>query len=214
MKNLLKIMFGLVILSLIGTLVLYPLLPPKVPSHWNFNWEIDGYSNKPFVFVMATLPLIIYLLLILVPKIDPRRDSYQKHHKAYNAFIAVLMLMLIVVHWLIILTALNIPVNARLLFSLAMGSLLIVSGNYMGQIRQNYTFGIKTPWTLADETVWKKTHRKGGLAFIISGLVFILGGFVPNSYPLLIGLTFLMLAIIYLTIYSYLEFKKIKSKPE
>lgn len=212
MKNLLKIIFGIVILSLIGTLILYPLLPPKVPSHWNFNWEIDGYSNKPFVFVTAALPIVIYLLLILVPKIDPRRDSYQKHHKAYNAFIAFLMIMFVVIHWMTILTALDIPVNVRLLFGLAMGSLLIVSGNYMGQIRQNYTFGIKTPWTLADETVWKKTHRKGSAAFIISGIIFILGGFVANSYPLLIGLAFLMITTVYLIIYSYLEYKKVKNK--
>lgn len=210
MKTFIKIAFGLVLISIIATIFVYPSLPAKVPSHWNFNWEIDGYANKNFVFFTALLPFAIYLFLILVPKIDPRRDSYAKHQKAYGVFSAFMMLFLVIIHWLTVLTALKMSINPQLVFSLALGALFMIIGNYMSQIRPNYTFGIKTPWTLADPTVWKKTHRQGSFAFMATGIIFILSGILGNSYLMLGAFIFIIVSTIYLFIYSYLEFKKIK----
>lgn len=210
MKTLQKIVIGLAILSLIGTFLVYPMLPSKIPSHWNINWEIDAYAGKSFLFFTASLPIVFYLLLMVIPKIDPRKDSYQKHQKAYWVFSTFMMMFFIVLHWLTILVALKIQVNIKLFFSLTFGLLFIVIGNYMGQIRPNYTFGIRTPWTLADETVWKKTHRKGGIIFIATGLIFVLGGVLTSSYTMVAAMAFLLMAIIYLMVYSYREYKKIK----
>lgn len=61
----------------------------------------------------------------------------------------------------------------------AAGVLFIVVGNVFGKLRWNYTVGIRTPWTLADERVWDKTHRFGGWVFVIGGFVLLASTFTP-----------------------------------
>jgi len=55
----------------------------------------------------------------------------------------------------------------------ATGVLLIAVGNYLGKARRNAVFGVRTPWTLADATVWDRTHRFTGVAMVLGGLVLI-----------------------------------------
>ena len=55
----------------------------------------------------------------------------------------------------------------------ATGVLLIAVGNYLGKARRNAIVGLKTPWTLADDTVWDRTHRFTGLGMVIGGLVLV-----------------------------------------
>jgi hypothetical protein len=55
----------------------------------------------------------------------------------------------------------------------ATGVLLIAIGNYLGKARRNAVFGLRTPWTLADDTVWDRTHRFTGGAMVLGGLVLI-----------------------------------------
>jgi uncharacterized membrane protein len=45
---------------------------------------------------------------------------------------------------------------------LLIGVLYLVFGNYFKTIKANYFIGIRTPWTLENETVWKETHKLGG----------------------------------------------------
>lgn len=47
--------------------------------------------------------------------------------------------------------------------------LFLVIGNVMGKLRPNYTVGIRTPWTLANDRVWDQTHRFGGKTFVFAG---------------------------------------------
>lgn len=62
------------------------------------------------------------------------------------------------------------------------GIVLIVVGNYIPKTRQNYTVGIRTPWTLNNEENWNKTHRFGGKILVISGIMTILSVFIPYLY--------------------------------
>src|SRR6185503_8795883 len=55
----------------------------------------------------------------------------------------------------------------------ATGVLLIAVGNYLGKARRIAVFGVRTPWTLADATVWDRTHRFTGAAMVLGGLVLI-----------------------------------------
>jgi len=156
------------------------------------------------------LPLGIYLLMIFVPEMDPRKESYQRHGKAYKIFTNTMVLFLIALHWIIVSASLGYQVSVGRIIPIGIGLLFILIGNYMGQIRPNYTFGIKLPWTLADETVWKKTHRVGSYAFILSGLIFILAGIINKSYSFALAISSIVAAVIYTFLYSYTEYKKVK----
>lgn len=204
-----KGMIILILISIIATVLIYSGLPEKIPTHWNIRGKIDSYSSKSFIWFTALLPLGIYLLMVYVPEIDPRRESYRKHKKAYKILMNILVPFFIMIHWIVIFSALGYQVSVARIIPIGIGILFIVIGNYMGQIRPNYTFGIRIPWTLADETVWKKTHRVGSFAFILSGLIFIISGIINKPYSFILAISSIFVTLIYTVVYSYLEYKKI-----
>ncbi|WP_066498565.1 SdpI family protein [Abyssisolibacter fermentans] len=206
-----KILIILILLSIVCTAFVYSYIPNEVPSHWNIKGAIDEYQSKEFVFFTASLPLLLYVFMIIIPKIDPKKKSYMKHKKAYRIFIYALILFFIVIHWLTIGVSLDYNLNISSYIKIGVGLLFIILGNYMGQLRHNYTFGIKTPWTLASEKVWKKTHKAGGYGFIISGLIFILTAIFNNEMSFYIALGSLLIIVLALTIYSYLLYKKLEN---
>lgn len=206
-----KILIILILLSIVCTAFVYSYLPNEVPSHWNIKGDIDKYQSKEFVFFTASLPLLLYVFMIIVPKIDPKKKSYMKHKKAYRIFIYALIIFFIIIHWLAIGVSLDYNLNISGYIKIGVGLLFIILGNYMGQLRHNYTFGIKTPWTLASEKVWKKTHKAGGYGFIISGLIFILTAIFNNEMSFYIALGSLLIMVSALTIYSYLLYKKLEN---
>lgn len=198
------------ILSLIATAIVYRYLPDTIAIHWNFKGEVDDYAGKWFVFITAALPIVLYTMFLVIPKIDPKRDSYEKHGKAYGIIKLITIVVLIIIHWISVFIALGYDLNIGLIVKLAVGILFIVIGNYMGQFRHNYFVGIKTPWTLANERVWKKTHRVGGFGFIVLGLVFIVGIFINSVIYSLITSVLVILLIVGLFLYSYLIYKKLQ----
>ena len=204
-----KLLIILMILSILGTVFVYSSLPQKIPGHFNFKGEVDRYDDKNSIFLTGLLPLGIYLLMIFLPKIDPKRSSYQKHKKAYDIIKIIMVLFMIIIHWIIIFYSLGFDINVSMLIRIAIGILLIVMGNFMSQVRQNYFFGIKTPWTLANETVWKKTHRIGGFSFLIGGLILIASSFFNETLGAISLITAIAIAGFYPVIYSYMEYRKI-----
>lgn len=102
--------------------------------------------------------------------------------------------------------------NPNLLIAL-MGIMLALFGNYFQAIRPNYFIGIRTPWTLHSEQVWKKTHYIGGRLWMIGGvLITILSFIIHNNHVLgvLFGVLLFILVIIPV-VFSYVEFRKEKN---
>lgn len=212
--KLFKWVWGLIIISLIGTAIVFPKLPQQIPIHWNINGVADNYANKVFAFFTALLPLLFYLLYFLIPKIDPKKESYQKHQKAYEICSNLSIVLFIAIHWVSLIISLGAKINVTMLISIAAGILFVVIGNYMSQIRHNYFFGIRTPWTLANETVWNKTHRVGGFLFVTGGIIFAAGGLINSQYGFWIAIVYLLVMVIYLFVYSYFVFRQIQKNQQ
>lgn len=203
-----KLLVALIFLSIAGTAYFYRLLPEEIALHYNYKGEVDNWGNRNFIWLTSSLPLLIYILMALVPKIDPRKDSYDKHKRGYSILAHGITLFLIAMNWFTILQALGKEVNIQKFILTAIGILFILIGNHLPNARQNYTFGIRTPWTLANETSWKKTHRLGGYGFMVSGLVAIAGIFLPGSVAFFLFFIVVIIMVILLTIYSYMVFRK------
>lgn len=162
------VMIGLIV----SAFLIYPHLPEQVPSHWNLKGEVDSYMSRPQgAFVMPLTVLVLYLLMVIVPAIDPRRDNYIRFQNAYRLMRWSLVLFLGGLWVLTIMFAMGYDVNISLIVKAGVSLLLAVIGNFMGQFRHNYFVGIKTPWTLANEEVWHQTHRLGGRIWVAGGLV-------------------------------------------
>lgn len=210
-KSWILILFlGLVTLA--SAIYYFPILPDQIPTHWNLSGEINKYSDKWMIFVLALLPIMIYALMGIMPKIDPKRASYSKHKKAYLTVRVALFLFLTALYVVVLLVALGYLIKIDMVIKLGIGILFIIIGNVLSQARHNYFFGIRTPWTLASEKVWNKTHRIGAYSFVILGFITCILSFVSGPISGYIIFASIMIAVIYPTIYSYLQYKKIKKK--
>lgn len=200
------------ILSLVAYGAIYNTLPENIPSHWNAAGQINDTIHKAYYWGLMALPLGIYLLMKFLPKIDPKRKAYQIHAKAYQATLFAVYIMISVFSWIGVLTVKGFTFDVSRIALLSMGALFIVIGNFMPQIRQNYFFGIRTPWTLASEEVWKKTHRMGGYSFTIAGILAVSLGLFWKAQLLFIVFIIIGIASLIPTLYAYLLYRKLEKR--
>lgn len=196
---------------LIAGIIIYPYLPAQVPGHWNIHGEIDAYYPRWFgAFFAPLLAIAIYLLMLFTPLIDPRRENYVRFTGAYTFMRWVLVLFMGILWAVTVLVALGYPVNVALVIKAMVAVLLLVIGNFMGQFRHNYFVGIKTPWTLANEEVWHRTHRMAARIWVLGGLLCLSMAFFQTTWAAYIYLGSVLTMVIIPTIYSYLLFVKLK----
>jgi uncharacterized membrane protein len=89
-----------------------------------------------------------------------------------------------------------------------MGVLFVVMGNLLGKVTRNFFVGIRTPWTLANEEVWNRTHRLGGKLFVVAGLVVVAAAFTGVSmWPVFIAIG---LAGLIPIVYSYVLYRRLE----
>lgn len=204
-----KILLVLSVLSFIGLTISYFFLPEKIPVHWNINNKVDSYGPKELIFLFGGIPFFIKILFKLPPVLDPKRRNYQKHRKAYAAAEIYITLFMIVVCWLIVGASFGMELNIGRIISCLIGILFLIIGNYLPTLKPNYFFGIRNPWTLDNEIVWKKTHKTGGYLFAAMGILFIVSGFINTAAMQITAIIVLLVGIAGINIYSFLLFKRI-----
>jgi uncharacterized membrane protein len=183
-------------------------LPERVPIHWNISGEVDKYGSRNWRIVVGFLPLLIWGLMAWIPRIDPRRESFLKHAKAYGIFTLMIILTLSVISVITLLAALGYGVDVPKSMAWMIGLLLLVMGNYMGQIRPNFFVGIRTPWTLSSDETWRKTHRFGRIVFVVMGLLTILAGFLKPQWAFAVVIASVVGGTGLTVVYSYLDYRK------
>ena len=215
MKPLLKKEWPIILIILLPFIYLgylWPHLPDKVPLHWNINGEIDRYGNKAeLIIIPILLPLLIYIVFLVIPKIDPKNKLNKMGNKLQS--LKALLTIITSIIALFILYSVKIQNLPNPNYSiLGIGVLFVILGNYFKTIQPNYFIGIKTPWTLENETIWKETHRMAGKLWLIGGLVVIFTSLVlDNKSNLTLFLIITGIITVIPIVYSYLLFKKQKN---
>jgi len=196
------------VLTAVMTLAAYPLMPAAVASHWNAAGELDG--TMPKFWGLALIPLLMYgfcALLMVLPRIDPLRKNYEKFREYYEGFILVFAAFFFFIQLQIILWGMGTQVSPNLIMPVMIGVLFISIGFLMEHAEPNWFVGIRTPWTLSSETVWKKTHQKGAMLFKLAGVVSTIGTFAGIHAWLFILVPPIAVAV-YTVVYSYVEFRR------
>ena len=207
--------FGLVIaaLALAVSLWAYSQLPPTVATHWNVRGEADGFSSR--LVAVSIMPLVILVmtgLFNVLPRLDPRRANYSKFIGTYWLIANAVILFILIGHGMIVATGLGYPVKIGRTMPIGVGLLFIVLGNYLTRVEPNWFVGIRTPWTLSSDTVWRKTHRTGGWLMVLGGSVIAACAFFPPAafLPLFIAAVLLMAVIP--IVQSYILWKREQGK--
>ena len=207
--------FGLVIavVAVAISIWAYPHLPPVVATHWGVHGNPNGFSSRGWA--VSILPLAILVLTGLfnvLPRLDPRGENYPKFFGTYWLIANAVIAFMLLVHGMVIANGLGYPLPIERGIPFAVALLLVVLGNFLTRVEPNWFVGIRTPWTLSSDTVWRKTHRTGGWLMVIGGLVLAAGALLPRVafWPLFVA-TLVIVAVIPI-VQSYVLWKREQGK--
>jgi uncharacterized membrane protein len=200
----------LFIVAAVGvTAFLYPSLPDAVPSHWNIRGEVDGYLSKPWgVIILPLSAILVFVVMRLIPVISPKGYRTESFANVVHIFQVAMVGFMSIVAILVLLAAsgVNVPMNESIFAML--GVMFMVIGNYLGKTRKNFFLGIRTPWTLASDEVWGRTHRLAGRLFILQGLIMLSGVLFEIPIAVLIGMVGVIVVVP--VVYSYVVYRRIE----
>lgn len=154
-------------------------LPARVPMHWNLRGEIDGWGSKgPGLFLLPLLSVGLTLLLLFLPRLDPKLRAASRDEGRMPAILPVIRFtsigLLDAIFALQIAVSLGWKVDSGRILMSCLLVFLVILGNYPGNLRPNYFAGIRTPWTLENPETWRATHRMGGRLMFFGGLILLL----------------------------------------
>lgn len=200
------------ILIAVGAAVwLYPQLPAEVPGHWNVHGQVDGYMPRFWGAAMPALMVFgLAVLMVVLPLVSPRKFEIGPFARIYVLLMLVVQAIVLIIGLTVLLAGAGYAVRVPFVVMLAVGALFMVLGNYMGKLRRNFFMGIRTPWTLASDAVWERTHRMGGWAFVLGGAVLIVGTLAGGMLWPLIALV--AIAVVAPVAYSFVVYRRLEGR--
>ncbi|PFW95979.1 SdpI family protein [Bacillus pseudomycoides] len=186
----------------------WPYLPDTIATHWS-GGTADGFSSK-LTGMMSMVGIMIgcYVFLNVLQKIDPKKENYEKFSKALMMINNSLLVVLFIGNIDIITNGLGYKLFINRVPELLVGILFLIIGNYLPQCKPNFFVGMRNPWTLSNEEVWRKTHRFSGKAFVALGLMMMVSIVVPAEWRSYMMLTMILIAVVLTNGYSYILYKK------
>ena len=199
--------------SLLLAVLLYPVVPETIPTHWNLQGEPDAWSGKAFGLVI--IPLIIILTAIIFTGILAygwkRRDPMMR---TTGWFIVLILALLLGIQIYAGLAAAGSDPPARIFFPIIFALFYLGISILLPRLStQNPVFGIRTPWTMKSPIVWERTHQAGARTFRIAAGLTLLGAFFPDHlFLFIIGSA--LGATVWLFIVSYREYRRLETDHE
>jgi uncharacterized membrane protein len=190
-------------------IMLYPQVQDPLITHWNAQGEPDDYMDKDLgLWLIPGMSLIVLYFLQIIPKIAVYKANIKKFYKYYGGFKVLFVLFMLGLYTATLLPNIgyNFPINYAVVPLISL--LFFYLGYILPHTRRNFFIGIRTPWTLSDDKVWEKTHKVGGKTFQVLALFLLISLALPKT--LLLFIAAILIAVAYLFVYSYLEFKKVK----
>ena len=184
----------------------------RVPCHWNIKGEIDGYYGKwTGTFLFPGINLVMLLFMLALPYISVRyKNAQERFDKVIPRLATIIIFFFACIHIYTLLLAKQILNPAGNIIFYLIGLMFILLGNLLPKIPSNFFAGIRTPWTLSSEDVWRKTHRLGGFCFVLGGFLMILIPLIWKNSQLALILLFIifMIIVLYPVLYSFILYKK------
>lgn len=183
---------------------LWNQLPAEMPVHFDWNGVANSFASKPVVvfglplFMSAVLGICIFFTMK-----DPKHENIS--NKTLGLVLWTVPIISILVNGGIYAIALGHTINVVMWTQLFIGILFILLGNYLPKTKQNYTVGIKLPWTLHSRENWNRTHRFGGYIFILAGFAMIASYFFTMP---VVFVAAIIVPVVAVMIYSYMLYRK------
>ena len=191
----------LTILPILIGVFFWNRLPDVMATHFGANNEANGFTSKAFaVFGLPLILLAAEWFGALVTSHDPKKQNISP--KMFTFVLWIVPVVSLIGAATIYPYNLGYQIDITFIAELLLGVIFIVVGNYLPKARQNYTIGIKIPWTLANEENWNRTHRLAGYLWVIGGILMVIAALTGIAKTQWMIAVFFVLAIVPY-VYSY-----------
>ncbi|MBT4210002.1 MAG: DUF1648 domain-containing protein [Candidatus Komeilibacteria bacterium] len=189
------------------------ILPEEVITHWDINGQADGWGDKSTLVVFIPFLIIgLYILFRFLPKMDPKKENYIKFDSAYHAFRLLIVAFLAIIYFISVYINLGYNLAMTEIMTWLVGVLFIAIGFLIKNVKQNWFMGIRNPWTLSNEEVWRKTHLMAQKVFIVGGVFFLFMPYISPGYVPIIFIFVIVMILLLSVSYSYWLYRKIEKK--
>ena len=195
----------LIALMLVLAVSVADRMPERIIIHWNAYGEPDGYGGRfAGLWLLPIITLTVWALLYVIPRIevlDFRKNlqDFEKHYfglrVAFIAFMTALYAVTVAIN-------LGHALDMNTFITAALAGLFYYIGYIMQYVKRNFWVGFRTPWALASDMVWNKTHTLGSILFRAAAVIILAGLMIP-AYGIWITLTAIIGATVFIVIYSY-----------
>ncbi len=212
MRKLHSILLITLLVCVVGVVVFLILSPDQIPVHFNFSGEMDRIGSKYEFLVFPAIEIGIGLFFLLMSKIEQKKGENSNERVVMLVGIGVTILLMLVGFYFMVKAIHYDPENpvklgyddTNKLIGVGIGALLVVLGNIMPKARRNSMFGIRTSWSMYNDSVWQKSQRIGGIASVIGGFVLIiLSLLLPGSWNTVVMLVVITILVIFCAGASY-----------
>lgn len=204
-KRMILTSFVTIIPMFVG-LLLWNKLPDTMATHFGSNNTPNGWSSKTFAVIgLPLLLLVLHWISVGITLNDPKKRNIGK--MMFTVIFWIIPIVSLFANGATLLYALGWKVDIGLIISILVGIVFILLGNYLSKNRQNYTVGIKLPWTLSNEENWEKTHRMASKLWVLGGVLFLVNAFIQNE--ILFLFVIITLAVVPV-VYSFILYRREK----
>jgi len=186
-------------------------LPDRVPSHWDASGRVNGTLPKPWgVIVVPLVMAALWLLFLVLPRMSPRGFEMGPFSQAWGVITVAVLAFLLYIEVLALSAARGTATMSIGAIFGGVGALFAVIGSVLGKVTRNFFAGIRTPWTLASEEVWNRTHRLASKVFVAAGLMVVAAALLGLSWGTMIAV--LVFAPLIPIVYSYVIYRRIERR--
>jgi uncharacterized membrane protein len=200
-----RFQLAVAVLMIAAGVLVYPHLPARIPMHWNMGGEIDRWGDRsiPNVFFQPLIVIAMVLLAWILPRIDPFKRNYTRFAGSYMLIIDLVVGLIALLYAIALYAAFHTSIPIGTIIPICVGLLFALIGNQLSKLKRNFFIGFRTPWALASDAVWTRTHRIGARIFMLAGLGAALSAFLPPPYNFIVFMVLVMGACIAVFAVSY-----------
>jgi uncharacterized membrane protein len=198
----------LILSAVIASILVYPQLPEKMPTHWSASGDVNGWSDRLWgAWMVPLIMAVVWLAMRGLPHIDPRKANYAKFSGAYEGLIVLVLVFMLIMHIVVLAAATGRDVRMDRIAMPLVGFFIAGIGLLIPRAHPNWFVGIRTPWTLTSDLSWERTHKLGGPLLVAFGILMVAAGFIAPEQAIWVLVTAALAMVAFLFYYSYQVWK-------
>ncbi len=198
--------------ALLVGLVWPDVLRERIPIHWDVHMQPNDWSTRADYYkILLIAPAVMALMTLLtwlLPMISPKQFEVEPFARTFGFAMTVVVGYFAYMQALLIWVGIEDSPLWPKFFIAGIFLLFACLGNVMGKVQRNFWMGVRTPWTLASEVVWDRTHRLAAWLWFTAGLLGAL--LVILGVPFWLAFVLLMATVFWPVLYSLWLYKRLQ----